>query len=432
MIDFISNKKNHTLIFLLIFLLCTILLFFRFYITRSVMGGDAVYYYSNIRSLLIDKDIDFRNEYTHFYNEISPFTGNRKIPSIPVKNSTTGKLPNIAPIGSAVLLAPFFVIGHFFSNIFQNLGFSVSTDGYSSVCMIVVAFGSLLYAFIGMFFIYCFGKKLFDENVALLGAVGIWLCTPIIYYMTMEPLMSHTISMFGVTAFVFYWYLTRENRKIHQWILLGLIGGGISIVRYQDASFLIIPIMEITASQLFRKMSWKIVCSYVRAICAFLIAAISIIALQLYANKVLYGSPFTTGYAGYGFIYWKSPRLFYTLFSTQCGLLLWSPIVIFSIVGFFLFSKKNPLIGSLLAGSFFIQWYIVSSWFAPSQGDSFGNRMLLNCSIVFAIGLMHFLYYIKSVRDKYYTYAIISLGGLILLNGILSGLYCFRIIGNPY
>lgn len=432
MMSFIANERYHRLLLVLLLIASMLLLLGRFYMTKSIAGGDAVYYYSNARSLVIDRDFDFRNEFMHFYEEVSPYTGFRKIEKPP----SMKVLPdNKYPIGSAIFLAPFFLIAHVVALLLQKAGMPVTADGYSAIYQIAAGLGSLLYTFAGIVLVYYLGKKLFDPAIAMIGAAVIWLATPLIYYSTMEPLMVHTISMFCVTLFIFIWYMTRDNRQFYQWVILGLVGGLLSIVRYQDATFLLIPVVDTVISK-FRKSglypkSWIY---YGFAFLGFFTAALLGASPQLYENKVFYGSAFANGYGhnGEGFIYWSSPKILYSLFSTHDGLLLWSPIIVFSLIGLFWLSRKRPLVGLLLSGFFLLQLYLVSSWWAPDQGHTFGNRMLLNSVVIYAAGLMQFLFVIKERKTSFLKYAVIVSVVFVLLNGVLSGLYCFRIIGQPY
>ncbi|MBE0447665.1 MAG: glycosyltransferase family 39 protein [Actinobacteria bacterium] len=308
-------------------------------------------------------------------------------------------------------------------------------DGYGTIYQLAAGLGSLFYAFAGVVLLYYLGKRLFDTTTALIGAIAIWLATPLIYYMTMEPLMAHTISMFSITLFVFLWYVTRDNRRLYHWAILGVVGGLLTIVRYQDAPFLLIPVIDTVITKLRKPdsppKSWLY---YGFAFGVFFLAALLATTPQLYENKVFYGSPFINGYGhgGEGFIYWNSPKILYSLFSTQSGLVLWSPIMLLSFIGLFWFSRKRPLIGLLLTSSFLVQLYLVSSWWAPDQGHTFGNRMLLNSTVVFAIGLMQFIYVVKERKVAFLKYAVSLCAALILINGVLSGLYCFRIIGHSY
>jgi hypothetical protein len=447
MIKFLANVRNHLLIFGLLLTLSVLLLLGRFYVTQSVLGGDGVYYYAMIRSLVIDGDLDFQNEYEHFHQEASAFTGNPKIPKIPAANSITGKLPNRYPIGQPIALMPFFGLAHVVSLLLSAIGLPVAVDGYSIIYQLFTGLGSLLYGFLALIVIYLLGRRWFDSYsfdrfsynsaTAIAGTVGIGLATPVIYYMTMEPLMSHTTSMFFAALFVLVWYIARTKPSFSTAIGLGFLGGMIALTRYQDVLFLLIPSGDAIASVLNRSNSRSFgrrsAPQPLLLLGVVLITAALVISLQFYVNRILYGSFLTTGYSeiGEGLVNWNSPKLAETLFSLQGGLLLWSPIVIFSIAGLALFLRKQVLAGALLGLVLLSEWYLISAWSIPLGGDSFGSRKLLSCTVIFAIGLMQFLHMLEKQRSLYR--ALLSLIGiLILVNGVLAGLYCFRVIGNPY
>lgn len=414
----LNSPKYHLIILLSVFTVSIFLLLGRLYKTNSAIGGDAVYYYTSLRSIVIDKDLNFKNEFEYFYNQKSSFTGNRKLPFILAKNPQTKRFPTKYPIGSTIFLFPPFFITHIILLLLQGLGMRIATDGYNIIYQASAAIGSLFYAGFGLLLIYRLGKKIFNSKIAFLATLAVWLTTPLIYYMTMEPLTSQPLSFFCVSTFIYIWYTTRNNRKLYQWILLGITGGLMSIVRYQDSLFLFILIIDS-----FRKF-WP----NLFKILLFIIAAGSIISIQLCINNYLFGSPFNKGVYEAGFPNLTSPKILYTLFSFERGLFVWSPILIFALTGLYWFSKKFKFVGSLLLASVLLQVYVVSSWADPSQGDSFGNRILLNLNIIFALGLMQFLENTQSYQKLFLT--IFSL--LILINGILAILFIFRIIGQPY
>jgi hypothetical protein len=108
---------------------------------------------------------------------------------------------------------------------------------------------------------------------------------------------------------------------------------------------------------------------------------------QLAVNYHLFGNPFTTGYFGEGFRHWRSPGLLYTLTSADVGLVRWSPIVALALAGLVIGARRGWPQARM--GLFFValQLYMVSSWYFLSQGHSFGNRMLVNCTVFFVVGL---------------------------------------------
>ncbi|HDM76777.1 MAG TPA: hypothetical protein ENG51_09945 [Deltaproteobacteria bacterium] len=426
----VQNEKYHVIFLGVIFGMCILLMLGRLYVTKNLIGGDAVKYFITLRSAVIDRDLWFKNEFEHFYNEISPFTGNRKIDRIPSPNPRTGRIPVKYPVGSALLLFPFFSITHLFLNLLRAFGFTVLADGYGPAYQFASAFGASLYAFLGIIVLYIYGKRKFGAEISLISVTLVWLATPLVYYMTMEPLMSHALSMFAVTLFLIFWLQIRDREGAIGWFFLGLAGGLMSIVRYQDALFLLIPAVDI-AIRLFRDFGSNK--TYIGKAFCFAASALSIIALQLFVNFKLFGGIFSTGYRGEGFTNWYRPKLLYSLFSTESGLLLWTPLVFFAFAGAYLWLKRenDRVLGFLLIGGFLVQLYLVSSWSDPSQGDSFGNRMLVNSTPLFGLWIMSFL---REVWPRGRGRKWLLAGALLLvgLNALLMFLYCFRIIGNPY
>ncbi len=435
------------------FLLGMLLMLGRWGVTGSVIGGDAVYYFMQMRSLVLDQDLNFQNEYAHFHEEKSSFTGNPKIPKIPSPNPETGKLPNKYPVGVALLLLPFYVLAHALSLLLSLMGISVSTDGYGVAYQLASGFGNLCYGLCGIKLIHCLGTRWFPTQVSLYGACVVLLATPLLYYMTMEPILSHTLSMFATTALVFFWLRARENTQNCDWLALGALAGICALIRYQDGLFILMPILDLLLQSVQHKRKATrhgglyafgvgseniphggrddrcYFNSILRCFLFLTLGAILLFSVQLFINKFLCGSFFETGYVSESFPFWRSPKLIGVLFSKECGLITWSPILLFALIGFFSFSKRVPYLGVPMAISFLTQWFLVSSWDTP--GDSFGNRMLLNASVFYALGLMQIFSKARTSSTLFPWVPRITCF-FIAVNAALSTLYCFRVIGHPY
>ncbi|NJL34429.1 MAG: hypothetical protein HC893_11890 [Chloroflexaceae bacterium] len=125
--------------------------------TPRIYATDEVQYYSYLRSVYFDGDLDFRNEYEHFaaigqqngdpaiYNALL-----RDNPADPPVNPDTGLLRNVAPIGSALLWSPGFVIADVAVRIANAAGATIPADGFSRPYIWATCFMSALYAFLGM------------------------------------------------------------------------------------------------------------------------------------------------------------------------------------------------------------------------------------------------------------------------------------------
>lgn len=424
-----SKVENHKFIFVAFFIGCALLLGGRYYVTDSLVGGDAIEYYMSLRSAVFDQDVDVINEHEYFMQQVSSFTGFPKQGERTL-NAETGKIAPRYTVGNVILLAPFFALGHIVAVAARAIGLPILADGYGLIYEMSAGLGSLIYGFLGVILIYQLGKKMFNAEIAAIGSLAIWLATPLVYYMTMEPLMSHSLSMFCITALIYLWYVTRQERNIYHWAGLGIIGGLGMLVRPQDGLFLLIPIFDQLISSWSKSRSIRSSIPGLVGMGTLAGFATAIFSSQLYINHLYRGSFMNMGYST-AFPFLAAPRLLHTLFSVKTGLVLMSPIMLLALIGLAMFTRDNLRVGILLVVAFLAQWYLVSSWSAPSQGHSFGNRILLNSTVIFAIGFMHLLSSFRK-RELFPMYAVGLSGGFVVLNGVLVVLYVFRIIGPAY
>ncbi len=80
-------------------------------VTTRIYASDEIQYFSWLRSWAFDRDVDFENEYRYFYD-----TGAARNPDFHEtfleRTNEAGRRINFAPIGTAILWAPFYAVGH--------------------------------------------------------------------------------------------------------------------------------------------------------------------------------------------------------------------------------------------------------------------------------------------------------------------------------
>jgi hypothetical protein len=105
------------------------------------------------------------------------------------------------------------------------------------------------------------------------------------------------------------------------------------------------------------------------------------------SRSIVYGGPFETGYLPIRDFLWSSPVLFSVLFSANHGLLSWTPVIVFSVVGLVLFARRVPRVGvPFLAAS--VAFYLFFSVYPDWAGiSSYGNRFFLSLTVLFILGL---------------------------------------------
>ncbi|MCD6451379.1 MAG: glycosyltransferase family 39 protein [Acidobacteria bacterium] len=408
-------------IFLLI-LLFSVLIAITATTTGGHIGADGMYYYSYVRSMFIDHDLHFDNEYQIFGIADRPYLKWR---------SPTGHLRNIYAFGPAFLWIPFFLLGMGVAKFLALLGAVVPLDGFSYPYAMGVHLGSLTYGFFGILLIYEVLKDFFEKKTAIITAFALTLGTQIFWYLVGQPHMPHACSLFAVTLFLYLWYRGRGRRSFKNWLLMGIAGGLMTMVRYQTGFFMIVPAID---SLLYyfeylkrrefvatKKLFW----GNLIFLGGFLLGA----SPQMIVWKIIYGVPYIGNPYGGSFLRWGSPRVLEVLFSSRHGLLSWTPLIYLALIGIFLFYPRDRKLTLLLAIPFLGMLWVNSAatnWWA---GGSFGDRRFICSSLFFAIGLASFIEaLIRFIRKRSTEIAFTIIVLFMLSNILLATLFATFVI----
>lgn len=348
--------------------------------TALELKSDGPNYFVYLRSVFFDFDIDFRNEYFNFekafWNTYRP------------KFTQTGYYTNVFSVGPAILWAPFYAAAHVFVLLSNLNGQNYIPNGFSPPYIFSVNLASLFYSLLGTILTYKACSRYFSKSNAFISAVTIFLSSFILYYVVYQPHMSHSVSFFSVTLFIWYWNFTRPDRKPLQWCLLGLLAGLMMLVRWQNGIFMIFPAFESLSIyySLALKRDYPLFIRLLRDNLLFLLFVLLGFFPQMLTWKIIYGGYFTIP-QGTGFLRWSTPFISEVLFSSRHGLLSWSPVVYFAAIGWIMFYKQDKLLFYAGSAAFLLMLYvnsIVLDWWA---GWSFGMRRFDGFILIFTIGV---------------------------------------------
>jgi hypothetical protein len=345
----------------LIFVVSLILL------TPRLYSGDEIQYFSYLRSLWKDGDLRFTNEYNWVYSK-SPSKQEAFKRAFIDRKTATGYARNDAPIGCAILWAPFFGA----ADLYVKITGRSASDGFSFPYILAICFASAFYGFIGFALQYRVLRDFFSTWSSFWAVLTMWFGAHAVFYMYVTPPMSHATSIFTTSLFVFTWYRLRERESFGAWIIIGAMGGLAALVRWQDALFMIIPIID-------RKP--------LRLKAACILAAIVMFLPQLWVWWKLNGAinPYSTGNLK-GKYFWQGKYFFDVLFSTYHGLLLWTPVIALCLIGLVYLAKTNKLFWLLIV-VFAAQFYFIICIDTWQGGAGFGLRYLISCTAIFTAGL---------------------------------------------
>jgi len=357
------------------------------FITPRVRG-DGIGYYAFARSVLIDHNLQFKGDWKDPNTRPVLIETDKRGKVISAGNYTkTGHIDNHFSVGPALLWAPFLIAAHITVLAFDHAGWAIPTDGFSRPYLITMAVATALYGFLGLWISFRLARKYFDERWAFMATLGIWFASSLPVYMYADPSWSHAHSAFTVALFVWYWDGSRHNRRLRQWVILGLIAGLMIDTYYLNAILLLLPAIESVKKyrEAHQKESAQQIGLLMRANAAFVAATFLALLPTLVTKKIIYGGYFDFGYTEHWF--WNSPALLKVCFSAQHGLFSLTPILIVAVAGIVFLGRKDRELGSYAATVFVIFLYAMGCYERWHGVVSFGNRFFVSLTPIFVLGL---------------------------------------------
>ena len=192
----------------LIFLISLVLL------TPRLYSGDEIQYFSYLRSIWKDGDLNFANEYYWLYQQ-GPSKQQAFRRAFMDRKTPTGYARNDAPIGCAILWAPFFGA----ADLYVKATGKASANGFSFPYILAVCFASAFYGFLGFILQYRISRDFFSTWVSFWAVLTLWFGAHAVFYMYVTPPMSHATSIFTTSLFLFVWYRLRDKDSTGSWAL---------------------------------------------------------------------------------------------------------------------------------------------------------------------------------------------------------------------
>lgn len=353
--------------------------------------GDGVGYYAFARAPLIEHSLNFEDDYL---NANSGFREHRVDATGRVKTffrTRTGHLDNHFSVGPAILWAPFLLLAHGAVLLARAAGSTVAADGFSAPYRIAMAFATALYGFLSLLLSFRLASKYAPRHWALLATISIWWASSLPVYMYFNPSWSHAQSAFAVALFLWYWHETREGRTLRQWLLLALITGLMLNVYFANVMVLAVLLVEAIPQYLaaFRtapSRGRKAGSLFLRHAAFGLVVLISLFPTFL-SRYIIYGNPFESGYIPLKNWLWRSPFFIAVLFSSNHGLFVWTPILLLSVIGLFLFWRSQPHVGTAFIAAALAFYFFIACYPDWAGISSFGNRFFVSLTAFFILGL---------------------------------------------
>jgi hypothetical protein len=343
------------------------------------LQSDGFYYYAYLRSLAFDGDVEFTNDYrllglgdkAHLFQLTS-----------------TGHAQSAWTIGPALVWSPFAAAGHLVARRLHESDPNVSVDGVSYPYRQAICIAGLVYGLLGSWFIFRLVRLQAGVRLAAAATVMTVAGSFMLWYLVKEPSMTHAPSMALVAGFAWAWWATRQSRTRTVWVLLGLLAGLMTLVRWQNALFALLPACD-SARQLagaWRNGDRQAARDTIVNGLLFTTAAVVAFTPQMLAWRAIYGSWLAVSPVGPQ-IRFGDPHLVDILWSSRNGLFSTSPVLYLGAAGLLLFAWRHPAAGlpCLLAVAAMTYFNAcIQDWWGSA---GYGGRRFDGTVPLFAIGV---------------------------------------------
>jgi hypothetical protein len=351
--------------------------------TLRLYAIDEIENFVYLRSAVFDRDVDFTNEYGWFVDR-DPVQYQSLANAFLRARTPAGHAPNNAPIGSAMLWSVLYVPAVLAEAL---TGGGSSPAGYSTTDIAAICIASMLYAAVGVLLAHETCRRFASDPAAFWATVTLWLGSNLIFYMYVTPPMSHAGSFF-VSALLLWAWLRAETGPGAA-VGVGLLGGLLATVRWQDALFLLTPLSAPVVDGRIRQPGG--VGRWLTSSC-WMIAGFCVAFLpQLFVWWRLNGSlrPYGMMATTEGRFSLAAPHVLGVLFSPFHGLLVWTPILLPAFIGLAMMAVMDGR-GRAIAIGVVAQLYLISGY-AAAFGHGFGQRLFVSSLPAAAVGLAVFI-----------------------------------------
>lgn len=312
-------------------------------------------------------------------------------------------------MGWAILFTPFYLI----AEVWASWGGYVS-DGFSYPYQVMAYLGSFFYFILSIVLLRRVLRLFFNERIGATVLLIIGLGTNYFYMNCGSAGVTHNLVFMLVCFLILRTHSFHENVTVKNAILLGVSIGLIALTRTPSV---VLGLFAVFYS--YKKFGSSVISKivfFLRSKTGYVLIAILAVVLtflpQVIYWKLTSGSFLINSYAnnpGEG-MDWSTPYMSEVLFSFRNGWLIYSPVMIFAVIGFYYWIKndRSTGIGALL--TFLVFFYVVSCWTTWWYPIPFGHRGMIDCYPILAVSLGYF------IKDFGKKWVMALIGLMILLN----------------
>lgn len=377
----VKTKKTNSLsfwafVFISVWLIC----FRTTHVVDNEISWDVFGYYLPLQATFIEGDMWLDDaKWVDELNKEHNVTG-----SLYQISSTPDNQPMyFFLMGMSIMYSVFFFIGHFFAGILDY-----PQNGLSDPYTYALVLGCILYTIIGLYYLRKILLHFFSDKLTLILLIICVFGTNYVNHMTLKNLETVNV-LFMFYAIVLWntirWY---ETYKFKNMLAIGVSIVLMALIKPSEVLVILLPFI-------WGLTSWRNIKNRVLLLWSFRnqIILTALICLIIASPQMIYwyvktGAIFYDSYKNPGVgLDFLSPHIFESLFGYRKGWLLYTPIMVFALLGFITIYKRRKDLFLGLFIPFVLAFYIIASWTEYWYGAGFSNRPVITVYPILLISM---------------------------------------------
>jgi hypothetical protein len=362
--------------------------------TEAAISWDVAGYYYYLPAIFVYKDlrkIAFHSEMDKKY----AYQGTDFYAALP---STNGNLVMKYTSGMAIMYAPAFLIAHALAT---PLGYEA--DGFSKPYQVAIGVWSLLFTLLGLWILRnVLLKAGFEDRAVGYTLLAIALVTNFTEYAAINNAMPHGY-IFTLYALML-WLTMRfyETPSVFRALGIGITIGLAILSRPTELGIILIPLFWQISSKPSIKSRFSFLKIHFTKILLTTLTIIGIGSIQLIYWKYTSGHFLYNSYGPEDKMEWFNTHILNGVFSARKGWLVYTPIMLFSLIGFiFLYKKHKVYFGSIFLFTLLFIYisFAHNIWW---YGGGLGQRQMIQIYPLLAFPMAAFFEKIMQLKVWYY------------------------------
>ncbi|MFN8143483.1 MAG: glycosyltransferase family 39 protein [Bacteroidia bacterium] len=313
--------------------------------------------------------------------------------------------------GFAYAYAPFFFIANM-----QAEKMNFPKDGFSFPYQFWIGRGVFIYILLGWFFLRKVLLRYMPDTIAAAALLITAFGTNYYSEAINNYLQPHAMLFSAYSVLLYCVYKWHDGPKKRYLIAGGLVMGWMILSRPSEIVCLLIPLLWNVYDKQSLNAKIQLIKKYRSHVWLLILCGILVFIPQFYYWYKVTGSPLFFSYQRTEGFDFTKPHILNVLFSFKKSLLVYTPVLIFTIIGLFRLRKYNKEIQPAVVMYAAVNFYLLASWAAWWNGGSFGMRYFSESYAVMALPLGFILQDISTRKFFLKGVTLISICFFVFLN----------------